>query len=80
MEDSRRGRRDGATGRLPHGIRTAPVTRAVVAASRDPPHIRAHSTHAGTVTTTHGLPAPRAENARAGLFLPPVWRRSRRNP
>ena len=80
MEDSRGGRSDGATCSLPNGIRTAPVTSDVVADSRDQPNIRAHGTNAGTVTTTHGLPATIAENARAGLFLPHVWRRSCRSP
>src|SRR2546429_5429314 len=79
-QESRGGRSDGATCSLPHGIRTAPVTSDVVADSRDQPNIRAHSTNAGTVTTTHGLPRRRAGNARAGLFLPHVWRRSRRSP
>jgi uncharacterized OB-fold protein len=37
----------------------------VVADSRDQPHQRAHSTNAGTVTTTHGLPVRRARNALA---------------
>jgi len=52
--------------RLPNGIRTGPVTNAVVANSRDQPHQRAHGTKAGTVTTTHGRPARRAQNAWAG--------------
>jgi hypothetical protein len=74
------GGRDREGCRLPHGLRTGPVTSEVVASSRDQPHKRAHSTKAGTVTTTHGLPRRRAGNARAGLFLPHVWRRSRRSP
>jgi len=41
---------------------------------------RAHSTNVGTVTTTHDLPRRIAGNARADLFLPHVWRRSRRSP
>src|SRR5205807_4909000 len=44
------------------------------------PHERAYSTNAGTVTTTHGLPRRIAGNTRASLFLPHVWRRSRRSP
>jgi hypothetical protein len=79
-EEHRGGRSDGGTGRLPHGSRTVPVTSAGGADSRDQPHRRAHSTNAGTVTTTHGLPATSAENARAGLFLGHVRWRSRRNP
>jgi len=51
--------------RLPNGIRAGPVTRDVVAYSRDQPHQRAHSTKAGTVTTTHGLSASLASNALA---------------
>ena len=51
--------------RLPNGIRTGPVTNDVVASSRDQPHQRAHSTNAGTVTTTHGLPVRIARNALA---------------
>jgi len=54
---------------LPHGIRTGPVTSDVVASSRDPPHKRAHSTKAGTVTTTHGLPRRRA-GKRSGWPVP----------
>src|SRR5207237_5819150 len=65
-QERRGGRSDGATCRLPNGSRTAPVTREVVADSRDQPPIRAHGTKAGTVTTPHGLPATIAENARAG--------------
>src|SRR4029450_3840653 len=52
---------------LPNGTRTRPVTNDVVAHSRDQPHKRAHSTNAGTVTTTHGLPRRIAGNAQAGL-------------
>jgi hypothetical protein len=52
---------------LPNGIRTGPVTNDVVANSRDQPNQRAHSTNAGTVTTTHGRPARIARNVRAGL-------------
>src|SRR6266536_3599112 len=66
MKDSRGGGSDGKTCSLPNGIRTGPVTNDVVADSRDQPHKRAHSTNAGTVTTTHGLPARIARNARAG--------------
>jgi len=80
MENGRGGGRDGEAGSLPNGLKTGPVTREVGAPSRDPPHKRAHSTNAGTVTTTHGLPRRRAGNVRAGLFLPHVWRRSRRSP
>jgi len=65
MQPSRGGGSDGKTCRLPHGIRTGPVPSPVVASSRDPPHQRAHGTKAGTVTTTHGLPARRARNALA---------------
>ena len=54
MKDSRGGGSDGKTCSLPNGIRTGPVTNDVVADSRDQPHKRAHSTNAGTVTTTHG--------------------------
>jgi len=50
--------------RLPHGLRTGPVTSEVVADSRDPPHQRAHGPNAGTVTTTHGLQGRRAQSAR----------------
>jgi hypothetical protein len=74
------GGRDREGCSLPNGIRTAPVTRDVVASSRDQPNKRVHSTNAGTVTTTHGLPRRITGNARAGLFLPHVWRRSRRSP
>src|SRR5207302_6008047 len=66
MQDSRGGGSDGKPCGLPHGIRTGPVTNDVGADSRDQPHIRAHSTNAGTVTTTHGLPTRRARNVRAG--------------
>src|SRR6266849_3624218 len=66
-QDSRGGGSDGQTCRLPNGIRTAPVTSDVVASSRDQPHKRAHGTNAGTVTTTHGLPATIARNARSEL-------------
>ena len=60
------GGRDREGCSLPNGIRTGPVTNDVVADSRDQPHQRAHSTNAGTVTTTHGLPTRIAHNARAG--------------
>src|SRR5439155_18711251 len=70
----------GKTCSLPNGTRTRPVTNDVVAHSRDQPHKRAHSTNAGTVTMTHGLPRRIAGNTRASLFLPHVWRRSRRSP
>src|SRR5215510_1196987 len=50
------GGRDREGCSLPNGIRTGPVTSDVVASSRDQPNKRAHSTNAGTVTTTHGLP------------------------
>src|SRR6266540_3256665 len=66
MKDSRGGGSDGKTCSLPNGIRTGPVTNDVVADSRDQPHKRAHSTNAGTVTTTHGLPTRIARNTRAG--------------
>ena len=65
MQDSRRGGSDGKMCRLPNGIKTGPVTNDVVAYSRDQPHQRAHGTNAGTVTTTHGLPASIARNARS---------------
>jgi hypothetical protein len=52
--------------RLPHGIRTGPVTREVVADSRDPPHHRARGPKVGTVTTTHGRLMRIARNAWAG--------------
>src|SRR6266705_1760437 len=65
-QDSRGGGSDGTTCSLPIGIRTGPVTNDVVADSRDQPNKRAHSTNAGTVTTTHGLPTRIARNARAG--------------
>src|SRR6266567_3267333 len=65
-QDSRGGGSGGKTCSLPIGIRTGPVTNDVVADSRDQPHQRAHSTNAGTVTTTHGLPTRIARNARAG--------------
>src|SRR6266571_9337789 len=65
-QDSRGGGSGGKTCSLPNGIRTGPVTNDVVANSRDQPHQRAHSTNAGTVTTTHGLPTRIAPNARAG--------------
>src|SRR2546426_4800656 len=65
-KDSRGGGSDGKTCSLPNGIRTAPVTSDVVASSRGQPNQRAHSTNAGTVTTTHGLPTRIAPNARAG--------------
>lgn len=66
MKDSRGGGSDGTTCSLPNGIRTGPVTNDVVADSRDQPNKRAHSTNAGTVTTTHGLPTRIARNTRAG--------------
>src|SRR6266542_135421 len=66
MKASRGGGNDGTTCSLPNGIRTGPVTNDVVADSRDQPHKRAHSTNAGTVTTTHGLPTRIARNTRAG--------------
>src|SRR5215468_5071987 len=50
------GGRDREGCSLPNGLRTGPVTSDVVASSRDQPNKRAHSTNAGTVTTTHGLP------------------------
>jgi hypothetical protein len=65
MQPSRGGGSDGKTGRLPNGIRTGPVTRKVVASSRDQPHQRAHGTKAGTVTTTHGLSGRIAGNTPA---------------
>jgi len=65
MQHSRGGGRDGTTCRLPNGIRTGPVTSAVVASSRDQPHQRAHGTNAGTVTTTHGPPGRIAGNTPA---------------
>ncbi len=65
-QDSRGGGRDGTTCRLPHGIRTGPVTRDAVADSRDQPHQRAQSPKAGTVTTTHGRPTRITRHARAG--------------
>src|SRR2546427_11161762 len=65
-QDSRGGGSGGKTCSLPNGIRTGPVTNEVVAHSRDQPNQRAHSTNAGTVTTTHGRPARIARNARAG--------------
>src|SRR5882724_878443 len=64
-QDSRGGGRGGTTCSLPNGIRTGPVTNDVVAHSRDQPNQRAHSTNAGTVTTTHGLLARIARNALA---------------
>ena len=64
-KNSRGGGSDGTTCRLPHGIRTGPVTSEVVASSRDQPHKRAHGTNAGTVTTTHGPPGRIAGNALA---------------
>src|SRR6266540_2936333 len=66
MKDSRGGGSDGKTCSLPNGIRTGPVTNYVVADPRDQPNKRAHSTNAGTVTTTHGLPTRIARNTRAG--------------
>ena len=69
MKDSRGGGRDGETCSLPNGIRTGPVTSDVVASSRDQPNQRAHSTNAGTVTTTHGLPRRIAEK-RTGWPVP----------
>src|ERR1700756_2814312 len=66
MKESRGGGSDGKTCSLPNGIRTGPVTNDVVADSRDQPNKRAHSTNAGTVTTTHGLPTRIARNTRAG--------------
>src|SRR5207302_4628195 len=65
MQGSRGGGSDGNTCRLPNGIRTGPVTSAVIADSRDQPHQRAHGTNAGTVTTTHGPPGRIAGNALA---------------
>ena len=65
MQESRGGGSDRKTCSLPNGIRTGPVTNEVVADSRDHPHQRAQSTNAGTVTTTHGLPARIARNALA---------------
>ena len=65
MQESRGGGSDRKTCSLPNGIRTGPVTNDVVADSRDQPNIRAHSTNAGTVTTTHGLPGRIARNARS---------------
>src|SRR6266705_1646263 len=65
-QDSRGGGSGGKTCSLPNGVRTGPVTNEVVANSRDQPNHRAHSTHAGTVTTTHALPTRIAPNARAG--------------
>ena len=65
MQPSRGGGSDGKTCRLPHGIRTGPVTSPVVASSRDQPHQRAHGTNAGTVTTTHGPPGRIAGNTPA---------------
>ena len=65
---------------LPNGLRTGPVTSDVVADSRDQPNQRARGTNAGTVTTTHSLAVRIARNARAGLFLLHVRRRSRRGP
>src|SRR5262249_28749222 len=62
-QESRGGGSDGKMCSLPNGIRTAPGTSDVVASSRDQPHNRAHGTNAGTVTATHGLPAPIARNA-----------------
>src|SRR5712691_9643259 len=64
-KNSRGGGSDGKTCRLPHGIRTGPVTSDVVAYSRDQPHQRAHGTKAGTVTTTHGPPGRIAGHALA---------------
>src|SRR6266498_3419274 len=66
MKDSRGGGSDGKTCSLPNGIRTVPFTNDVAADSRDQPNKRAHSTNAGTVTTTHGLPTRIARNTRAG--------------
>ena len=63
------GGRDREGCSLPNGIRPGPVTSDVVASSRDQPNQRAHSTNAGTVTTTHGLPRRIAGNAQAGLNL-----------
>ena len=53
LQESLLGDREGCS--LPNGIRTGPVTSDVVASFRDQPNKRAHSTNAGTVTTTHGL-------------------------
>src|SRR6266436_3825259 len=64
-QESRGGGSDGNMCSLPNGIRTRPVTNDVVADYRDQPHQRAHSTNAGTVTTTHGLPARIARHALA---------------
>src|SRR5262244_4057089 len=66
-KESRGGGSDGTTCSLPNGIRTGPVTSDVVANSRDQPNQRAHSTNAGTVTTTHGRLVRIAQNVRAGL-------------
>ncbi len=60
------GRRDEATCSLPNGIRPKPVASDVVATSRDQPHKRAHSTSAGTVTTTHGVLVRIARNGGTG--------------
>ena len=67
MQESRGGGSDGKTCSLPNGIRTGPVTNDVVANSRDQPNQRAHSTNAGTVTTTHGRLTRIARNVWAGL-------------
>src|SRR5215813_15501096 len=67
MQESRGGGSDRKTCSLPNGIRTGPVTNDVVANSRDQPNQRAHSTNAGTVTTTHGRLARITQNVRAGL-------------
>src|SRR5437763_1541726 len=69
MKESRGGGSDGQTCSLPNGIRTGPVTNDVVADSRDQPNKRAHSTNAGTVTTTHGL-AHEDSMKRAGWPVP----------
>src|SRR6266446_4771990 len=60
------GRRDEATCSLPNGIRPKPVASDVVATSRDQPNKRAHSTSAGTVTTTHGVLVRIARNGATG--------------
>ena len=67
MRESRGGGSDRQTCSLPNGIRTGPVTNDVVANSRDQPNQRAHSTNAGTVTTTHGRFTRIARNVWAGL-------------
>jgi hypothetical protein len=66
MEPSRGGGSDEKMCSLPNGIRTTPVTSAVVANSRDQPNQRAQGTNVGTVTTTHGLLTRIARKARAG--------------